>query len=199
MRVKCKYLYSCKTSFLDANLYFYHENPVLKAGFFVYLYFNIKTTILLWDNLNLTFMEVATIQAAVIWVSMLLFSAGTAALSCFLKMTFQKGMIFRKYYSCITFWLWLIPQRRKNRYWSEVKEVLRRSSSPQHHYRIRYKAKYAYRVAKWIYKPIGGCVYCFGTWINIFFFFWMFPGSWLLIFFSVGFNYVFTNIYLKQE
>jgi hypothetical protein len=44
----------------------------------------------------------------------------------------------------------------------------------------------------WLYKVLGGCTYCYGTWIFIIFYMSVFPLSWFLLI-GIGFNYVFIK------
>jgi hypothetical protein len=65
----------------------------------------------------------------------------------------EKGMIFRRYYNWITYWLWL-PN----------KEIMISGRTTETLYAWSYFHKNKYQ---WLWKILGGCVFCFGTWIFI--------------------------------
>jgi hypothetical protein len=95
-----------------------------------------------------------------ILIQLILFCLGTAALSQFLQLCYGKGMIFRKYHNLIAYWFYLHKKVRTctQKYIGdlylgcEIKTVIVRN-------------KY-----QWLYKLLGGCVYCQGTWIFIVFY-----------------------------
>lgn len=66
-------------------------------------------------------------------IELILFCFGTACLSHFMQLTFQKGMIFRHYHNLITYHFALPENNPK----------------------------------KWLFKILGGCIYCNGTWVFI--------------------------------
>lgn len=114
------------------------------------------------------------------WLMILfLLPIATAGLSHFLVMTFEKGMIFRKYYALITYWLWFKPRQKQ-------------PNQPAKWY-------------SWFYKPLGGCLWCFSVWVLTAF--WIITakvycnGGWFFTLFSlplvIGIQFIWLNIIAK--
>ena len=89
-----------------------------------------------------------------------------ACLGNFIFFCFGKGMIFRRYYNLITYYLY-------------------------------YKGN---KFTRFIYKPLGGCLYCFTTWLSIIYYFiFSFEIKFGLLnifylFLQIGITYISTNI-----
>jgi hypothetical protein len=136
-------------------------------------------------------------------INLILFCFGTASLTMFLDKCFEKGMIFRKYYNWITYWFYLerkkvgkvlIPYKPR---WSacptleiSMCDMAGSMNSPKIIIRPRFiKNKYI-----WLYKILGGCPYCFGTWIFVLFFFLLRLETLQFgLFLGIGINYVFIK------
>lgn len=91
-------------------------------------------------------------------IELILFCIGTASFSSFLDMTFQKGMIFRKYYSFITYWLFL-PKK-----WNYLQS---RGEPGSKIVSFKIVQIYTRNKYQWLWKILGGCVYCFSAWVYI--------------------------------
>lgn len=51
----------------------------------------------------------------------------------------------------------------------------------------------------WLFKVLGGCVYCFSTWVFVLFFFWMRSETKLVeLFLGIGINYGFIKLYERK-
>lgn len=113
--------------------------------------------------------------------SLMVFCLLTASMSLFLDKCFQKGMIFRKYYNLITYWFWL-PKKKTvfvsyppktviNKIIREANEGLRKfKHSCDRHYADPFwtpRPIFIENKLQWLFKILGGCVYCFGTWVYI--------------------------------
>lgn len=132
-------------------------------------------------------------------ISLILFTLGTAALSVFLDFCMEKGNIFRWWYSFITYWLYVMPKKGyvykyRNghipKYWS--------NSHPSYYKKIKLPS-----FIKHLYKPLGGCIYCFGTWVFIVLFLcWSSQNSYSIhtfvsLFLGIGLNYIWIKILNK--
>lgn len=89
-------------------------------------------------------------------INLILFCFGTAGFTLFLDMCFKKGMIFRKYYNWITYWFYIDRIKWVDLYYG---------GNTPNPFRIKKKNKFV-----WLWKVLGGCVYCFGTWVFIIFY-----------------------------
>lgn len=109
----------------------------------------------------------------------------TAGLSMFLDKSMEKGMIFRKYYNLICYYFWL-PKKEEIRFdFKGLKLVIPDFT----------KNKY-----QWLFKVLGGCVYCFGTWVFIVFYLVVASNILTLIpliiglFLGIGMNYFWIEV-----
>lgn len=138
-------------------------------------------------------------------IQLILFCFGTACLTLFLDMCFQKGMIFRKYYNWITYWLYL-PVKKTSNEW-QIK------GGPDYHTTVTCSSgisnvsfyrcdqvtikrpKFIKNEFIWLWKILGGCSYCFGTWafIALFFFLHRAETNLFELFQGIGINYVFIK------
>ncbi len=92
----------------------------------------------------------------------------TASMCHFLVKCMEKGMIFRGYYNWITYWLWLSKKKIKKDV--RIKYCPRNLMEPVHKISdvitinspIFKSNKY-----QWLWKPLGGCIYCFSVYIYI--------------------------------
>jgi hypothetical protein len=129
-------------------------------------------------------------------IDLVLFCFGTASLTLFLDMCMEKGMIFRKYYNWITYWLSLDKR--------EVTFTMRGFDVSN------IKIRYIYQKNQfvWLWKILGGCSLCFGTWLFICTYLLtivllksVFPyNSFILAVYGIlgiGFNYVFIKVIEK--
>jgi hypothetical protein len=105
------------------------------------------------------------------YVELILLSALTGALSHFVQLTFQKGMIFRKYYAFIFYWFHFKPRKTYGRW--HLGDALIGNIWSKSKYG-NYFSLYTHsdlnkrnRFLRWFFKPLGGCIYCNGTWIFI--------------------------------
>lgn len=104
--------------------------------------------------------------------NLILLCFATAGLTVFLDTCFQKGMIFRRYYNWITYWFSLDTKTSKPQWYVEsitetacVVDGVTYTGGGLAEYVMRpvfKKNKY-----QWLWKILGGCTYCFGTWIFI--------------------------------
>lgn len=114
-------------------------------------------------------------------LELILFTLCTASLSMFLIKCMEKGMIFRKYYNWITYWLWLDKKEYKVvvKSTNDLQKVVRASFNDQFfNLRTRqydlpeamfwnYTTIFIPNKYQWLWKILGGCQYCFGTWMFI--------------------------------
>lgn len=125
-----------------------------------------------------------TLFTAVLFLGFLiLLSFMAAGLAHFLQMTFQKGMIFRKYKAWLTYWFDFKPREKRGSYYRvqwvykgmvqqfrdkrQYKTELREAWQGKEPYKKR-TVTLIHRPARWyswFYKPLGGCVYCNGVWL----------------------------------
>lgn len=127
-------------------------------------------------------------------ISLIIFCLLTACLSVFLDFCMEKGNIFRGYYNWLTYWLWL-PIRHKSHVkkahavYSAICGQVSRRPKP-----LRYKRRLSF-----LYKPLGGCVNCFGTWVFIVLFFFLHRENTLQLglFLGLGVNYIWIKIFNK--
>lgn len=117
----------------------------------------------------------------------------TAALSLFLQLCMEKGMIFRKWYNLITFYLWL-PKKSQYKGGKYLYPVYDKRTDV---WLVVYKNQ-----NQGLFKILGGCVYCFGTWVFITFYSLIsqkagnYPGIIGLIL-GCGVNYLLIEIWRK--
>jgi hypothetical protein len=149
--------------------------------------------------------------------SLTVFCLLTASMSLFMDKCFQKGMIFRKYYNLIAYWFWLPskktvfvsypPKTLVNKIIRETIEGLRKSKhDSDRHYADPFwtpRPIFTENRFQWLFKILGGCIYCFSTWIFI--------GLYLLIvsdiqhlrlsliglILGIGLNYFWIEVLLK--
>lgn len=118
------------------------------------------------------------------WLMILfLLPIATAGLAHFLEMTFEKGMIFRKYFKLLTYWLWFKPRERR---------ITKTYMKPAKWY-------------SWFYKPLGGCLWCFSVWLLIAF--WIITtkeycnSTWIFTLISlplvIGIQFIWLNLIAK--
>lgn len=140
-------------------------------------------------------------------INLILFCFGTAALTVFLDMTFQKGMIFRKYYNLITYWFYLPSKKYKLIisedyviYFSRLPKslVLSLKESLEERHNI-FKRSPCFQKNKfiWLYKVLGGCSFCFGTWIYLIGYIVSIADFSYLIVLGIGINHVFIKLIEK--
>lgn len=128
--------------------------------------------------------------------SLTVFCLLTASMSLFLDKCFQKGMIFRKYYNLITYWFWL-PSKKTDYlvpaigfiglvYGFKEQDIIRRPLFTENKF-------------QWLFKILGGCIYCFGTWIYIVLFCFSSRAeiSLLGLILGIGLNYFLIEVLLK--
>jgi hypothetical protein len=113
-------------------------------------------------------MEEKAVQDAILNLmnlcSLMVFCLLTASISQFLDKCFQKGMILRKYYNLICYWFWL-PSKKSivvNCYWKEIPGTCGGWEKI-----LVYNVAFDKNRYQWIFKILGGCIYCFGTWVFI--------------------------------
>lgn len=125
----------------------------------------------------------------------------------FLELCFRKGMIFRKYRALVGYWFQFKPRRRI------LRNCLTRSFSDRalafkhggQFTSLRGSSRLAIlappRWWSWFFKPLGGCVYCFGAWIALAAFMATAPAvslsSGLILAGVLGWNYIFIDLYQK--
>ena len=125
----------------------------------------------------------------------------TASMSQFLDKCFQKGMIFRKYYNLICYWLWL-PKKTNKAY---IKWIARYSVRQKQNISVFYRPIFTINKYQWLFKVLGGCIYCFSTWIYIITFLIIgkivFPYNFFILavigVFGIGLNYFFIEVIQK--
>lgn len=88
---------------------------------------------------------------------LLLLPIATACLAWFFQMTFQKGMIFRKYKALITYWFDFKPRAR-------YPFLLPPGSVLYPNGYLDRSRKIPAKWYAWFYKPLGGCIYCHSVW-----------------------------------
>jgi hypothetical protein len=101
--------------------------------------------------------------------AVLLFSLMTAGLGMFFQVCQEKGMIFRKYRNWIKYRFIVLPHS---------------------------KNCFSY---DGLYKILGGCIYCNGTWIAILFYLICFYDTFdvRLLLLCIGSNYLWIELWLK--
>jgi len=107
----------------------------------------------------------------------------TGFLSCFIDMCFERGMIFRKYYNFIYYWFALGRIKRLQNtkvYFTGCDDKIKTENTVKN---ILVKNRFV-----WLFKPLGGCVFCFGTWVCIIFLL-LFHVKPLMIPLGLGVNY----------
>src|SRR5690349_20328600 len=99
-------------------------------------------------------------------VTVFVLSIATAALAHFAQMTFQKGMIFRKYYALITYWFHFKPRKRLvYKLYPFVAGLGGTVLQPNG----QFPGEWVWQKEKWyawFYKPLGGCIYCNSVWLG---------------------------------
>lgn len=152
----------------------------------------------------------------------ILLSLMTGSFSCFLDRCMEKGMILRKYYSLICYYFWL-PRKSKKHKSVMVKHQPRtitvgippagmlgneglgflNSISETTNTWVYIKPKFIKNKYQWLFKVLGGCVYCFGTWVAIVFYLGVLNDPSNLIatliglFLFIGMNYFWIEVILK--
>jgi hypothetical protein len=142
-------------------------------------------------------------------INLILFCLGTASLTHFLSMCFQKGMIFRKYYNWITYWFALDKESGyKNIFIKRptIKsnvippagiltggflEELMNPEPVKWYYGAR---RYKKNDKVWLWKVLAGCYFCYGTWVFIVLYLLTMQGISTQILLGIGFNYVFIKV-----
>lgn len=76
-------------------------------------------------------------------IYILLFTVFTAGLSMFFQLCMRKGMVFRPYKFCLVYFL---------------------------EFKARNQNKTLKSLCTWLYKPLGGCLWCNSVWILILFY-----------------------------
>jgi hypothetical protein len=100
--------------------------------------------------------------------SSILVAAISAPLSLFLsEIAFARGMIFRRYLALVVYWFDYKPRARGLEYRAEGVLFDSRFCRGWIPNRLEIKRYSPPRWWSWFYKPLGGCVYCFSTWIAI--------------------------------
>ena len=141
-------------------------------------------------------------------INYLLFGILTGSFSVFIvQICFDRGNIFRKYYNFITYLFSLETKKTTKSVYIAYRKRnitgIEDTSRPKNYDAIVVdrpvfsKNKYI-----WLYKVLGGCVYCFGTWICIAFYFMCYTCNisimyFCFLFLTIGANYVGTLIALK--
>jgi hypothetical protein len=132
----------------------------------------------------------------------------TASMSLFLDKCFQKGMIFRKYYNLIAYWFWL-PKRLykviKCEPYAALGIVVQVSAWQAGLHYWRPIPAFKTNKLQWLFKILGGCIYCFGTWVyiitflitSIFIMSSRVDSLALFGFLGIGLNYFFIEVILK--
>lgn len=138
-------------------------------------------------------LEILVEKKAVIHVISL--SLMTGSFSMFLDKCMEKGMILRKYYNLICYCFWL-PKKGIGQVL--IPFVRRGEGAPVA--KIIIRPRFTKNKYQWLFKVLGGCVYCFGTWVAIVFYLVVLNDSRNIIpsliglFLFIGMNYFWIEV-----
>lgn len=110
------------------------------------------------------------LEYMLVFILTVLYSALTAGLAHFLTFCMSKGNIFRKYKAFITYWFHFKPRPHYGRWNMSDAMIGKIWSKSKYGERFPLYTKHKEAWYGWFYKPLGGCLYCFGTWLYMFFY-----------------------------